>query len=97
MLDNGGILTREGVKEITPTEERMMIGGLLAMVKGLVEDYNRAAGAAVLYFCEYISVWALYALRGKNKSDHCVATGLVTVDGLAQLVEKLQNNEEVLV
>lgn len=96
MLDNSAFLVREGVKELTPIEEKMMICGLRAIVKGLVADYNRAAGAAVLYFSEYVSVWALFARRGKNQCDACVATGFSTVKDLAALVDRLQN-EEVLV
>lgn len=94
--DAVGRMTRgSGVRidMLSAVEEQMMIGGLLAMVKGLVADFNRAAGAAVLYFCEYVSVWALFALRGKNKCDTCVATGCSTVGDLAALVDRLQRKE----
>ena len=89
----------EGITEqffgLTVLEERLMIGGLLEMVKGLVADYNRIVGDEVLYFSVYVSVWALFARRGKNKSDTCVASGFSTVKDLASLVDRLQN-EEVL-
>ena len=89
----------EGIAEqffgLTVLEERLMIGGLLEMVKGLVADYNRIVGDEVLYFSEYVSVWALFARRGKNQCDACVATGFSTVGDLAALVDRLQN-EEVL-
>ena len=97
ILARGTLPRDNGVRidMLSAVEEQMMIGGLLTMVRGLVADYNRAAGAAVLYFCEYVSVWALFALRGKDKSDTCVATGYSNVGDLAALVDRLQN-EEVL-
>lgn len=95
ILARGTLPRGNGVRidMLSAVEEQVMIGGLLAMVKGLVADYNRAAGAAVLYFCEYVSVWALFALRGKNKCDACVATGFSTVKDLAALVDRLQKKE----
>ena len=97
--DAVGRMTRgSGVRidMLSAVEEQMMIGGLRAMVKGLVADYNRIVGDEVLYFSEYVSVWALFARRGKNQCDACVATGFSTVKDLASLVDRLQN-EEVLV
>ena len=98
MVVKDRILARQRVRvgDITVLEERLMIGGLLEMVKGLVADYNLIVGDEVLYFSEYVSVWALFARRGKNQCDACVATGFSTVKDLASLVDRLQN-EEVLV
>ena len=79
---------------LSAVEEQMMIGGLLAMVKGLVADFNRAAGDDVLYYAETLGFWMLFQ-KQENRRDKRAAEGLVRVEDLAALVDRLQN-EEVL-
>ena len=92
----GGILERQRVRadELSIAEEQMVIGGLRAMVRGLVADFNRAAGDDVLYYAECLSFWVLFQKQEK-RCDKRVAEGFVTVESLAALVEKLQTEEFV--
>lgn len=90
------VLMREGVRadELSIAEEQMMIGGLRAMVRALVADYNRAAGDDVLYYAECLGFWMLFQ-KQENRCDKRAAEGLVRVEDLAALVDRLQKEEFV--
>lgn len=84
--DKGVKICREGLSR---AEERMMIEGLRVLVRGLIADYNRAVGDAVLYFTECLGIWVLFA-RQNDGSDKRVATGFATVESLSALVEIME-------
>lgn len=95
--DTDGRMTRGGgvcADELSVAEEKMMIGGLRAMVRGLVVDFNRAAGDDVLYYAECLGFWMLFQ-KQKDRCDKRVVEGFVTVESLAALVEKIQKGEFV--
>ena len=77
------------VCELSVAEEEMMIGGLRAMVRALVADFNRAAGDDVLYYAECLGFWMLFQ-KQEDRCDKRVAEGLVRVEDLAALVERLE-------
>ena len=79
---------------ITRAEEQAVIGGLCTIVKGMIADYNAAVGDAVYYFSECLGLWVLFK-KQKNRCDKRVATGLVTVEGLAALIGNLEKELKI--
>lgn len=85
-VDKGGL---------TEAEELMLEGGLRAMVRSLVAEYNERAGEAVLYYTECLGFWVLFGRR-EDGTDARLASGYADVDCLARLVDKLQKEDVVI-
>lgn len=91
MTRGGGVCA----DELSVAEEQMVIGGLRAMVRALVADFNRAAGDDVLYYAECLGFWMLFQ-KQEDRCDKRAAEGLVRVEDLAALVDRLQKEDMVV-
>jgi hypothetical protein len=72
-------------------QDEQLIDWLRSTVKGLVECFNRTVGEDVLYYTECANFWRLFGRPTEYDADKLLADGLVTVEGLARLVCRLQN------
>ena len=79
-------ICREGLSR---AEALMLEGGLREMVRALIADYNHKIGDAVLYYTECLGFWVLFGKR-EDGSDRRIASGYASVESLAALVERLE-------
>ncbi len=101
MSGNAAILAREGnedmlvgVAYLQRIERKRLTAGLRARAVSLVEQINREAGQAMLYFNECAGIWFLYGRPQETAVDKLLLYGASDVEGFARLVARLESEVE---